>query len=52
VPEAGRFTVALSVFGAFGLVYLAATYAAGVPEAGAVVGRFARRARGRHGRQR
>jgi putative peptidoglycan lipid II flippase len=43
--EAGRFTVALAAVGSFGLVYLALTYAAGVPEAAALVGRVTRRAR-------
>jgi hypothetical protein len=46
VGGAGRFTVALAVVGAFGLVYLALTYAAGVPEAASLVGRLTRRVRG------
>lgn len=46
VGGAGRFTVALVVVGAFGLVYLALTYATGIPEAAALVGRLTRRARG------
>ena len=45
VGDAGRFTVALAVLGAYGLVYLALTYAAGVPEAAALVGRITRRRR-------
>jgi putative peptidoglycan lipid II flippase len=45
VGGAGRFTVALAVVGAFGVVYLATTYAAGIPEAGVVVGRLTRGAR-------
>jgi putative peptidoglycan lipid II flippase len=45
VAESGRFTAALMVFGAFGLVYIGATYVAGIPEAGALVGRIVRRRR-------
>ncbi|MFN2565936.1 MAG: murein biosynthesis integral membrane protein MurJ [Gemmatimonadaceae bacterium] len=41
----GRFTAAVALAGAFGVVYLVATYAAGVPEAAAVVGRVRRRSR-------
>jgi putative peptidoglycan lipid II flippase len=45
VTDAGRFTAALVVVGAFGLVYIAVTHAAGIPEAGALVGRITRRGR-------
>jgi hypothetical protein len=45
LPLAGRFTSALVVFGTFGLVYLSATYAVRIPEAGALVGRVTRLAR-------
>jgi putative peptidoglycan lipid II flippase len=41
----GRFTAALIVFGAFGLAYVGATHLAGLPEAGAFIGRVVRRAR-------
>jgi putative peptidoglycan lipid II flippase len=47
VTAAGRFTSAIVVFGAFGAAYLGVTYAAGVPEAGALLARVARRVRGR-----
>lgn len=42
VGDAGRFTVALAVVGAFGLVYVGVTYALGVPDAAALVGRVTR----------
>ncbi len=45
VGDAGRFTVALAVVGAFGLVYLTVAYALGVPEAATFVGRLTRRIR-------
>jgi len=45
VDGAGRFTVALAVAGAFGVVYLATAYVGGVPEAAAIIGRLTRRAR-------
>jgi putative peptidoglycan lipid II flippase len=45
VGGAGRFSIALAVAGAFGIVYLATTYVGGVPEAGAIVGRLTRSAR-------
>jgi putative peptidoglycan lipid II flippase len=43
--DAGRFTIALAVFGAFGSAYLALTYVAKVPETVTLIGRVARRAR-------
>jgi putative peptidoglycan lipid II flippase len=42
VAGSGRFTSALIVFAAFGLVYLGATHAAGIPEAATLVGRAVR----------
>jgi putative peptidoglycan lipid II flippase len=45
VADSGRFTSALVVFGAFGLVYIATTHVAGVPEAGALFSRVVRRVR-------
>jgi hypothetical protein len=45
VADAGRFTSALIVFGAFGLVYVGATHVTGIPEAAELVARIARRAR-------
>lgn len=47
VGDGGRFTVALAVVGTFGLVYLGLTYALGVPDAAALVGRVAGRMRRR-----
>jgi putative peptidoglycan lipid II flippase len=45
VVESGRFISALVVLPAFGLVYLGAAYAAGIPEAQALIGRVTRGAR-------
>jgi putative peptidoglycan lipid II flippase len=45
VADFGRFASALVVLAAFGLVYVGATHLAGIPEAAALVGRIARRAR-------
>ena len=46
IGDAGRFTAALVVAGAFGVVYLAITYVLGVPESAGLVGRVTRRLRG------
>jgi putative peptidoglycan lipid II flippase len=45
VADSGRFTAALLVFAAFGLVYVGATHVAGIPEAGMLIGRVTRRGR-------
>jgi putative peptidoglycan lipid II flippase len=42
---AGRFTSALAVVGAFGVVYVSATYIAGIPEARDLIGRLTRHTR-------